>query len=195
MSVTNLDSDTAGFFVTPISGLTTTEAGGRAHFTVVLNTQPSADVTIALSSSNPSEGTVSPASLTFTSDNWNTPQTADVTGVDDALDDGDITYTIVTGAAISADPGYNGLNPLDVSVINIDNDTAGITVSPTFGLTTTESGGTATFTVVLEFAADGERHDRAELEQHVGGHRQSGERDLHGRELEHAADGHRHRGR
>ena len=116
VSVTNIDSDTAGFFVTPISGLTTTEAGGRAHFTVVLNTQPSADVTIALSSSNPSEGTVSPASLTFTSDNWNTPQTADVTGVDDSLDDGDIAYTIVTGAAISADPGYNGLNPLDVSV-------------------------------------------------------------------------------
>ena len=81
--LTNIDSDAAGFFVTPISGLTTTEAGGRAHFTVVLNTQPSADVTIALSSSNPSEGTVSPASLTFTSDNWNTPQTVDVTGIDD----------------------------------------------------------------------------------------------------------------
>ena len=149
VSATNIDSDAAGFFVTPISGLTTTEAGGRAHFTVVLNTQPSADVTIALSSSNPSEGTVSPASLTFTSDNWNIPQTVDVTGVNDPFDDGDIGYTIVTAAAISADPGYNGLNPLDVSVINIDNDTAGITVSPTFGLTTTESGGTATFTIVL----------------------------------------------
>ena len=149
VSATNIDSDVAGFFVNPISGLTTTEAGGRAHFTVVLNTQPSADVTIALSSSDPSEGTVSPASLTFTSDNWNIPQTVDVTGVNDPLDDGDIAYTIVTAAAISADPGYNGLNPFDVSVLNIDNDTAGITVSPTFGLTTTESGGTATFTIVL----------------------------------------------
>ena len=149
VSATNIDSDVAGFFVTPISGLTTTEAGGRAHFTVVLNSQPSADVTIALSSSNPSEGTVSPASLTFTSDNWNIPQTVDVIGVNDTFDDGDIGYTIVTAAAVSADPGYNGLNPLDVSVTNIDNDTAGITVSPTFGLTTTESGGTATFTIVL----------------------------------------------
>ena len=149
VSATNIDSDVAGFFVNPISGLTTTEAGGTAHFTVVLNSQPSADVTIALSSSNPSEGTVSPASLTFTSDNWNIPQTVDVTGVNDPFDDGDIPFTIVTAAAISADPGYNGLNPLDVSVLNIDNDTAGITVSPTFGLTTTESGGTATFTIVL----------------------------------------------
>ncbi len=149
VSATNIDSDVAGFFVNPISGLTTTEAGGTAHFTVVLNSQPSADVTIALSSSNPSEGTVSPASLTFTSDNWNIPQTVDVTGVNDPFDDGDIAYTIVTAAAISADPGYNGLNPFDVTVLNVDNDTAGITVSPTFGLTTTESGGTATFTIVL----------------------------------------------
>ena len=149
VSVTNIDNDAAGISVTPISGLTTTEAGGRAHFTVVLNTQPTADVIIALSSSNPTEGTVSPASLTFTSDNWNMPQTVDVTGVNDALDDGDIAYTIVTAAAVSADPGYNGLNPADVTVINTDNDAAGITVTPTSGLTTTEGGGTATFTVVL----------------------------------------------
>ena len=36
----------------------TTEAGGTATFTVVLNTQPTADVTIALSSSDTTEGTV-----------------------------------------------------------------------------------------------------------------------------------------
>ena len=33
--------------------------------------------------------------LTFTAANWNTPQTVTVTGVDDALDDGDSRYTIV----------------------------------------------------------------------------------------------------
>ena len=35
-----------GITVTPTPGLTTTEAGGTATFTVVLNTQPTADVTI-----------------------------------------------------------------------------------------------------------------------------------------------------
>ena len=44
--------------MTPTPGLTTTEAGGTATFTVVLNTQPTADVTIALSSSDTTEGTV-----------------------------------------------------------------------------------------------------------------------------------------
>ena len=52
MSVTNTDNDTAGITVTPTSGLTTTEAGGTATFTVVLNSQPTADVTIGLSSSD-----------------------------------------------------------------------------------------------------------------------------------------------
>ena len=75
--------------MTPTSGLTTTEAGGTATFTVVLTAQPTADVTIALSSSDTTEGTVSPASLTFTGANWNTPQTVTVTGVDDLLADGD----------------------------------------------------------------------------------------------------------
>ena len=121
------------------------------------------------------------------------PQIVTITGVNDALDDGDIGYTIVTAAATSSDGNYNGLNASDVSVTNTDNDTAGITVTPTFGLTTTEAGGTATFTVVLEFAADGGRHDRPELEQHVRGHGQPGEPDLHERQLEHPADGHRHR--
>ena len=54
-------------------------------------------MTIGLSSSDPTEGTVAPASLTFTTVNWNVPQTVTVTGVDDVLDDGDVAYTIVTG--------------------------------------------------------------------------------------------------
>ena len=56
---------------------------------MVLNTQPTADVTIALSSSDTTEGTVGPASLTFTTANWNVAQTVTVTGVDDAVVDGD----------------------------------------------------------------------------------------------------------
>ena len=149
VAVTNTDNDASGITVTPTSGLTTTEARGTATFTVVLTTQPTADVTIALSSSDATEGGVAPASLTFTSANWNTAQTVTVTGVNDDLDDGDVAYTIVTAAATSADAKYNGINAADVSVTNTDNDAAGITVTPTSGLTTTEALGTATFTVVL----------------------------------------------
>src|SRR4029077_20155407 len=90
-----------------------------------------------------------PSSLTFTAANWNVPQIVTITGVDNDLDDGDIGYTIVTAAATSSDSNYDGLNASDVSVTNIDNETSVITVTPTSGLTTTEAGGTATFTIVL----------------------------------------------
>jgi hypothetical protein len=147
VSVTNNDDDTAGITVSPVSG-PTTEGGGTATFTVVLTSQPSADVSIALSSSDPSEGTISTSLLTFTSLNWNAPQTVTVTGQDDDVADGNVAYTIVTAPATSADPNYDGLDAADAPVTNIDDETAGITVSPASGATT-EAGGQATFTVVL----------------------------------------------
>ena len=108
--------------VTPTSGLVTTEAGGTASFTVKLDTAPTANVTIPVSSSDTTEGTVSTSSLIFTPSNWNMAQTVTVTGVNDAVIDGNIAYTIVLGLATSADPDFNGLNPTDVSVTNTDND-------------------------------------------------------------------------
>src|SRR5438309_6172007 len=149
VAVTNTDNDTAGISVIPTSGLTTTEGGGTATFTIALGTQPTANVTIGLSSSDLTEGTVAPASLTFTPANWNTAQTVTVTGVDDFVVDGNVAYTIVTAAATSTDGIYGGMNAADVAVTNTDNDTAGISVVPTSGLTTTEGSGTATFTIAL----------------------------------------------
>ena len=126
-SATDTDTLTAaapaGVTVTPTAGLVTTERGGTAAFTVVLDRQPAAGVTIALASSDPHEGTVAPAALTFTAENWNVPQTATVTGAaaaDDGDDEGDVPYTIVTGDAVSADPGYSGLAVADVAVTNRD---------------------------------------------------------------------------
>ena len=95
-------------------------------------------------------------------------QTVTVTGVDDALDDGDVAYTIVTAAATSTDVTYNGVNAADVTVTNTDNDAVGITVTPTAGLTTTEAGGTATFTVVLNTQPTADVTIGAELERHDG---------------------------
>ncbi len=149
VSVTNTDDDVAGIIVSPTSGLVTTEAGGTATFTVVLTSVPVADVTIGLSSSDLTEGTVSPSVLTFTAANALVPRTVTVTGVDDTTADGSVGYSIVTAAAVSSDPGYSGRDAADVSVTNTDDDVAGIIVSPTSGLVTSEAGGTATFTVVL----------------------------------------------
>src|SRR5207249_2859064 len=128
-----------GVIVTPLAGLTTTEAGGNATFTVVLASVPAANVTIALTSSNTAEGVVTTPTLTFTPANALVPQTVTVHGINDNAADGDQDYTIVLAPAQSADPAYNGLDPADVDVVNADDDGgAGFLVTPTAGLTTTE---------------------------------------------------------
>ena len=88
LAAANSDDDAPGITVTPLSGLATSEAGGSAIFVVALNTPPAADVTVALSSAGMDEGVVEPAAVTFTAANWNRPQVATVTGVDDAIADG-----------------------------------------------------------------------------------------------------------
>jgi len=157
VSLTNRDNDSAGVIVTPTSGLVTSEAGKTATFTIRLQSQPTADVAFALASSNTKEGSVNVSSAKFTSLNWNAPQTITVTGVqDDGTADGPQVYKITVGAAVSGDPNYGGsstkpaIKPSDVSVTNLDDDSAGILVSPTTGLVTTEGGGTAIFTVALQ---------------------------------------------
>lgn len=146
VSLTNEDNESASITVTPTAGLTTTEGGDTADFTVVLTSQPVADVMVSLTSTDTTEGAVSATLLTFTSTNWKDAQTVAVTGVDDSVKDGNIAYK-VTGSA-SGDPSYAGKS-FEVNLTNTDNETAGVTVTPLGGLTTTEAGGAATFTVVL----------------------------------------------
>jgi len=58
------------------------------------NLDDDAEVTVAVSSSDTGEATVGPATLTFTEDNWNTPQTVTVTGVNDNNSDGHQEYEV-----------------------------------------------------------------------------------------------------
>ncbi len=160
VSITNIDNDSAGYFIMPTKGLVTTEAGGRAFFTVVLNSPPKAVVTIALTSSDARIGTVAPDHLTFTADNWSAPQTVTVTGVNDQVAGGDRPYQITVGPTTSDDQAYAKLPLQTVNVSNQDNDRAGLTValasgidpSDTTRLRTSENGDSATFTVVLNKA-------------------------------------------
>ncbi|MEW5801895.1 MAG: hypothetical protein AB1847_07280 [bacterium] len=148
IDVINDDDDTPHITVSAISG-NTTEAGGTATFTVVLDSEPDATVTIPVTSNDLTEGTVDPNKVVFTTTDWDTPQTVTVTGQDDNVDDGNVAYTIDLGAVVTTGTDYSGMDPNNVAVTNTNDDTAGITVSAISG-NTTEAGGTATFTVVLD---------------------------------------------
>ncbi|MHB8900981.1 MAG: FG-GAP repeat domain-containing protein [Thermoguttaceae bacterium] len=106
------------------SHLVTGEEGSTVAFKVTLDNRPTANVTILLSSSDTTEGTVSPASLTFTPDNWSTPQVVTVTGINDDLVDGPIAFSIVVDPSTSEDPVYAAAAPQNVQVVNIDDELA-----------------------------------------------------------------------
>jgi len=146
VSMTNIDDDIAGITVGGISGNTSEALLGTAKFSVKLNSKPDAEVTIDVSSNDLTEGSVSPLSLKFTPENWNADHDVIVTGVNDDEADGNQSFDIVLAAAVSTDGDYSGKNPADVSVTNIDDDSAGFTVSSIIG-STSESGDTATFNV------------------------------------------------
>jgi hypothetical protein len=128
----------------------TTEAGAQTSFTIVLNSQPAAWVYVPVFSSDTTEGAVSTNLVAFSTANWFVPQTVTVTGVNDFVDDGDIDYSILIGPSQSPDVLYNGIDSADISLLNVDDDTAGITVSPPSGTSTTETGGSITFVVRLD---------------------------------------------
>lgn len=155
VNISNADAGVPGITVNPTSGLVTGEGGVNTSFTMVLTQMPAANVTVGVSSTDTTEGTVSPASITFTAGacpgpgNWCVPQTVNVNGANDSVLDGNIAYTITTAAATSADPNYNGLDPSDVTATNNDNDQNTVDSTPTANLWTSEGGGTVTINVVL----------------------------------------------
>ena len=153
VTATTIDDDAAGFTVTESGGTSVNESGTTDTFTVVLNTAPASNVVIDISSADTGEATVSPASLTFTSGNWNVAQTVTVTGVDDSLIDGDQNTTITLSVNDAAsDDNFDPLPNQTVTATTVDDDSAGFTVTETGGTSVNESGTTDTFTVVLASA-------------------------------------------
>lgn len=140
------------FTIEPTTGLVTTESGGVDSFTVVLTSIPSSNVLLEMASSDPQEGTPAPATLLFTPGTAFDPQTVQVTGQADGEPDGDQPYTIIFSPSISLDINFDGVEPDNVSVLNLDFNPPppGVTVGPDTNVTTTEDGGMAEVQFVLQ---------------------------------------------
>jgi hypothetical protein len=99
-------------------GTTTTDS-----FTVVLDAKPAADVVLDLSLSADPDAALDETSLTFTSANWDQPQTVNVTGLNDDDDDGDEQTTITVSVNVAAsDDAYDALADQIVTVTTTDDD-------------------------------------------------------------------------
>jgi len=158
VTIKNID-DEQGIVIDPVSGLTTSESGSTIQFSIRLTKQPTENVSLNVQSNNPIEGLImggnSPGTptnsldLTYTSEDWRTPQTITVVGQDDSVSDGNQSFTVLIAEAVSNDPFYNGINPEDISVINIDDEISEITLIHENVLVTSENGDTAMFSVLL----------------------------------------------
>ena len=142
----NRDND-FGLDISAVTGQAT-EAGASATFTVALLTQPSAAVTISVTSQDPSEGRVEPAMLTFTTSGYNTAQTVTVTGQDDTIDDGDVTWAVRL-ALSSGDANYNTLSDEDVPVTTTDDEDAPTVTLVLMPSSISENGEVSTITATL----------------------------------------------
>lgn len=156
LSGLNHDDDVVGLWVSNSSGLVTTEKGGDSTFEVALSARPTAEVTVAVTAVDPDEATPSPATLTFTADNWAFPQIVTATGADDEIDDGEQAFELSL-ALSSTEGGWSALPTSGIVGINIDDDTAGVVLgAPSEGaIQVDETGTNATITVVLSSEPEG----------------------------------------
>ena len=129
------------------TALSVAENAGTNTYTVTLNAEPSASVTVTPASSDTSKATVSGA-LTFTTTTWNTAQTVTVTGVNDSLSNTGGRTATITHTTASTDSGYNALGSTPSVGVTVNDDDA-VTITPTT-LTVAENAGTATYTVTLK---------------------------------------------
>ncbi|MDQ7778636.1 MAG: C10 family peptidase [Planctomycetota bacterium] len=120
----NFVGASAGALLTQSGGSTNVVEGGATDsYTVVLITQPTADVIITVTPN--AEVTVNPTTLTFTNANWNVAQTVTVTAVNDGDLEWDHTGS-VGHTAVSADPVYNGVVINSVTVYITDDEAGGV---------------------------------------------------------------------
>lgn len=115
-------TQTGGLLVSPGGPLSVKEDGAETSFTVQLANAPVADVVVPVSTSNPRLGIVSPAVLTFTSQNWQTPQTVKLMGANNCAPDGNHNYQINVGKASSLDPNYIDLQVAPIAATTTENE-------------------------------------------------------------------------
>ena len=153
VTVTITDDDTAG--VTVSESALSIDEGGSGTYTVVLDSEPTADVTVAVAGHSGTDisltgDTLANNALTFTASNWDTAQPVTVTAAsdNDAASDAAVTLThTVTGTG-----EYAGVTAGSVRVTIVEKDASVLSVGDAEAA---EDGGNVVFTVSIS-AASGE---------------------------------------
>ena len=134
VTVTTQDNDGASFTLNNGGGISVSEDNTVTDtFTIVLDSPPTANVVLDITSDDSTETSVATSRVTFTPSNWNIPQTIAVSGVNDNIADGDVasTITVSVNQARTRDNSFDPLPNQTGSVITTDDDAAGFTLNKT----------------------------------------------------------------
>ncbi len=141
------DDDERGVTVTP-TALSVGE-GDSEGYTVVLTSQPTADVTVAMTTDLAgTDVSVDETSLTFTADDWDDEQTVTVSAAED--NDAVVDATVTLTHSVSSTGDYNGETAADVAVTIAETDTPTLSMS---GVRADEDIGEMVFEVTLSLAS------------------------------------------
>ena len=112
------DDDVRGVTVTPMALMI--REGDSASYTVVLDSEPTADVTVEIQVPEDAEVAVDVTKLTFTAEDWNQSQTVTVTAAQDAdaVADDPVTLTHVVSGG-----DYRSVTVASVAVTILEDDT------------------------------------------------------------------------
>lgn len=153
IEVVATDDETAGFSVTQTNGSTAvSESGTTDTVSVVLSVQPRTNVSLSIATDTNFTADIN--SLTFTTDNWNTPQIVTL-----STDDNDVANGTTTGSLAFAvvdsesDAAFHEVLDTSIDVTVIDDEVPAIIVNESEGSTSvSEDGLTDTFNVALAVA-------------------------------------------
>src|SRR5688500_19733361 len=119
MPLTHLDAESAGVRVTNTNA-TIAETGSTAQVVLRLTARPTDDVAVTVASSDATEATVFPATVTFPAASWDAPKIVTVTGVNDDIADGNLPVSVSFESVTSADPAFEGLLVDGTTFLNLE---------------------------------------------------------------------------
>lgn len=123
--INNYNADTLSVILPSFTMSTTTvtvnENAGTSNFSVILDGEPDSNVVLNLSTAA-SIATTSVSQLTFTTENWDTPQTVTVTGITNSISSNTATTITLSVVDASSDDNFDEApnQTVTVNVVNQD---------------------------------------------------------------------------
>ena len=146
------DDDAAGVTVSETALTVTEQDAAGDSYTVVLDTEPTHDVTVTVGGHSGTDVSLSASTLIFTPSNWDQAQTVTVTALND--DDTANDAVTLTHTATSTDGNYSGIAIAGVAVTVTDNDTTTPAVTLVLSADSIgEDGGVSTVTATVSPAS------------------------------------------